>query len=398
MENCLIWGTGKIGSSSILKDILSQKYKIKGYCDSNISNREIINDLKIIRIEDIDKYITNENITVILIAVMNRDFIKTIRKTIREKIKDNIRILELYDSELNDLENLYLTNVHKEMKFQWEIDFDNQSRLWVENLVSEIEYWLDTYSATKGRFIDSYIQNTKFDTYYPEHKEFANRLKNNDIVLDIGGGIVSKLGCITEKGCQLQIRTVDPLAHWYNQFLPTGIPEDKKCQFGLFEFIADFYNKESIDGIIINNALDHCIDPFKSILECLYILKTNSYMCLLHRRAEAVYEKYTGLHRWNIDYNLKNHLIIWNQNNAIDVTEALSEIAIINLTHLEETLPRGQQMIKIEIRKKNSFELGELIDMEAERYSLAHLLEHLMKYYAENDISKIYQKICMLRE
>lgn len=40
-------------------------------------------------------------------------------------------------------------------------------------------------------------------------------------------------------------------------------------KFSLFELIATFYKKEGADGIMINNALDHCIDPFKAIVECL---------------------------------------------------------------------------------------------------------------------------------
>lgn len=393
MENCLVWGVGKIGSSSVLKDILSQKYHVRAYCDSSMNGGEIINGLKVIGIDEIDRFIKDEQITVILIAALNKDIIKSIRESIVEKITANIRILELYDSELDSMENLYLSNVHKAMKFQWDVNFANQSKVWVANLISEIEYWTDAYCKTQGTFLTPYIENTNFTTYYPEYKEFAAQLKENALILDIGGGIVSKLGCNTDQGCLLQIRTIDPLAHWYNQFLPMDISESKKCQFGLFEFIADFYHKESVDGIVINNALDHCIDPFKSILECLYILKTNSQMGLLHRRAEAVYEKYSGLHRWNIDYNTKDHFIIWNQHHAINVTEALREIAEINLTHSEESLPREKQIIKIEIRKKNNFELEQFVDIKEERYFLASLLEHLMKYYAENDISHIYQKM-----
>lgn len=119
---------------------------------------------------------------------------------------------------------------------------------------------------------------------------------------------------------------------------------------------------------MINNALDHCIDPFRSIVECLYILKKGGYICTLHRRAEAIYEKYTGLHRWNVDYDSKDHLIIWNEDNAIDVTKALEEVSDIVLTHSDEKItPREKQWIKVEIKKKQCFQLEQFLDLKKER-------------------------------
>lgn len=221
---------------------------------------------------------------------------------------------------MDRIENEYIANKFNHLQFEYNIDYIEQSKEWVENLMSEVIYWLGRYSKTGGAFIDSYIQNESFLTYYSEYEEFSRRLCNGEVVMDIGSGIISKFGCLTESGSELKVIAIDPLAYYYNQFLPKEIPEQKKCRFGLFELIANFYKKESVDESMINNALDHCIYPFKVIVECLYILKPDKYMCTLHRRAEAIWEKYTGLHRWNIDYNSKDHLIIWNESNAIDDT------------------------------------------------------------------------------
>ncbi len=398
MENCLIWGAGKIGGSSLLKEILSQNYNVTAYCDSNVTGNKTINTLRIINADSVKEYVENEQISVIMIAVMDRNAIKEISEVIRKKNLGNLRILNLYDDEYSRMENLYLINAHKNMKFQWYIDFDSQSKLWVDGLASEIQYWINAYRSTDGRFIDAYLSNEQFESYYPEYRAYACGLNNDDIVLDIGGGIVSKLGCTTEKGCILNVRTVDPLAHWYNRFLPVGVPESRKCVFGLFEFIAGFYDRESVDGIVINNALDHCIDPFKSIIECLYILRTNRKICLLHRRAEAVYEKYTGLHKWNVDYNAERHLLIWNRDNAMDLTEVLKEIADVKVTPVGEEILREKQVIQVEITKKRNFELEQFVDLKNECYLLSRLLNHLMTYFAENDISKIYAELTTISD
>lgn len=283
------------------------------------------------------------------------------------------------------------------MKFEYNIDFELQSETWVENLLSEVKYWLDRYTETRGGYINSYIENKRFLTYAPEYEEFSKRLCDGDVVLDIGSGIVSKFGSLTESGSEIQVLAIDPLAYYYNQFLPDSIPETKKCRFALFELVANFYGKESADGIMINNALDHCIDPFKAIVECLYILKPGKYICTVHRRAEAVWEKYTGLHRWNIDYNDEDHLIVWNESNAVDVTEKLKTVADITLKHSEENVGREKQIVKVEIRKKQGFELEQFLDMRKERESLAKLLERLMKYYAETDTSDIFTRLHALQ-
>lgn len=397
MKNCVIWGTGKIGSSQVLKDILEQKYHIQAYCDSDSKKAgKKLNMLDIISAEEIREYLLRNSVSSLFIAVADRSAIESIRSRIRENHIEDIEVIDLYGAEMDELENCYLSKEHERLKNRWEINFEERSRTWVKNLLSEVEYWIESYSKNKGAFIKAYLRNEDFTAYSPEYEKFSEELKNGDVVLDIGSGITSKFGCITKRGCRVRVDAVDPLAYYYNQFLPENTPEQKKCHFGLFEFIADFYPEGSADGIVINNALDHCIDPFKSIVECLYILKENGHMCTLHRRAEAVYEKYTGLHRWNMDYNSMDHFIIWNQEHSIDVTKALEEIADVMISHSEESVPREKQTVMVTFKKKRKFNLDRFIDMPNERYHLAGLLEQLMKYFTEADTAYIYQQLQQL--
>jgi len=397
-ESCLIWGIGAIGSSRVLKDMLEKKYYVAAYCDNNIGNKTIVNERKVLPVNKIQAYMRENKISFIFIAVSDRKAIKSIQNQIWNEISQDVKVFDLYGSEMDQIENEYLSEQFNHLKYEYDVDFDRQSEKWVENLMSEVSYWLDHYSETNGAFINSYMQNEYFLTYFPRYKAFSERLCNGDVVLDIGSGIISKFGCMTDSGKEVQVTAIDPLAYYYNQMLPVGISEQKKCRFGLFELIANFYEEESADGIMINNALDHCIDPFKAIVECLYILKQNKYICTVHRRAEAVHEKYTGLHRWNIDYNNQEHLIIWNENHAIDVTEALRQVADITVSHSKEDVPREKQMIQAEIRKKQGFDLEQFLDMRRERESLARLVERLMKYYAETDTTDILIRLHALRK
>ncbi len=86
-------------------------------------------------------------------------------------------------------------------------------------------YWIERYTETDGAFLNEYIQNKHFLTYSPEYKDFSGRLCDGDTVLDMGSGIVSKFGCLTPEGYELNVHAVDPLAYYYNQLLPKILQE-----------------------------------------------------------------------------------------------------------------------------------------------------------------------------
>ena len=153
----------------------------------------------------------------------------------------------------------------------------------------------------------------------------------------------------------------------------------------MFEFIANFYDENFCDGILINNALDHCIDPYKSIIECLYVLKEGGTMRMRHHRAEAVYGSYCGLHKWNLDYNSNDEFIIWNQANAVNISNCFKKIADIKIVHSDDNSQRDDQFIAVDITKKKSFDLEDFFDLKKERRQLAFLVECLMNWIAEHN-------------
>jgi ubiquinone/menaquinone biosynthesis C-methylase UbiE len=111
-------------------------------------------------------------------------------------------------------------------------------------------------------------------------KYIEEQLTGSEKILDIGCGLISMYGnYVGEK--KINLIAIDPLAHFYNiineRYQGELFSEEKRSSFGMFEFMADFYEENYADYIIINNALDHCIDPFKSIIECLHVLKCGGY-------------------------------------------------------------------------------------------------------------------------
>ena len=207
--------------------------------------------------------------------------------------------------------------------------------------------------------------------------------------MDMGCGSTPKYGEEISGGGRVNVVLVDPLAFFYNrinEIYGYGKDKNRQCNFGLFEFISSFYNENYCDVILINNALDHCIDPFKSIIECLYVLKMNGVMRLVHRRAEGVFEKYSGFHKWNLDYNEENEFIIWNENCAVNISEQLFKIAEVKIQHSGECTLRRDSYLTVEITKKKDFELSQFKDLHQEAIYLAKMCSGLMQKYADSSI------------
>ena len=203
-------------------------------------------------------------------------------------------------------------------------------------------------------------------------------------MLDVGAGLASKYGDKFEHGI-LSIVPVDPLASFYNLINEKYAKNEvKNCKFGLFEFLACSYEKDTVSGIIINNALDHCIDPYKSFVECLYIIKPGGVLHLSHRRAEALFENWFGLHKWNIDYNKDDDLIFWNNDNYINVTGKFKSIANFDMHHsnYDGTVDREYDFVTVDVTKKEGFSLENFFPTDEEQKKLSALLGYLMEEFA----------------
>ena len=383
MENksrkCIIYGAGFFGEY-IQEAVCEYGYEIVAYCDvrrrGKLGTHEILSVERAIQIceqdEDVDIIIGVKTITIL--------------KEIEEIIKNRFPKKTSYKFGMNiysDIQERQLAEYYKNMSYKWDVNLKDEFLLWIDNIYTEIEYWVKDVADIRGV---SNVHNERCrNNHLFSHHLLAESLEEGNIVLDIGCGLVSPFGEILPNGKRVHLIPVDALASYYNRInacINDGKKEDYECHFGMFEFMAYIFAENYADAIIINNALDHCIDPFRSLVECLFVLKENGELHLSHRRAEAVYEKWSGLHRWNIDY-IEEKLVFWNKENAININDILSDYVDINITY-NDVLEREEQNIRVKITKKKSFSLREFVDVESDANILAACVKTLMEKQAKD--------------
>lgn len=391
MERCVIWGTGKSGGEN-LKKFISMEYDVYAFCDSDITIAgQRIAGIDVIKPEELTALCDSGSIDCIIIGISKKEYVEQVKFFINNNIPNSIRVLDWeYIHEV--LEKPMLAKRRSNINYQWNIDFEKQVIEWSENLMTEVAFWVEDVAKVDGVYHLDYMErlsNREFSGLDPDIEDFSKKFPDDAVVMDIGCGLVSKYGEYLPDSRKIKLIQVDPLAAYYNiinRQYSNGCKSNTDCQFGLFEFIANFYEEDCCDAIIINNALDHCIDPYKALVECLFILKPDGMMRLNHRIAEAVFENNCGLHKWNIDYNSNKNLIIWNHKNAINVSKELENIADIKVMHSDNCIPRNEQNIIVEIKKKIHFSLNEFIDIEKERMYLACFIKHMMAWSSRNNI------------
>lgn len=380
-NKCVVWGTNFVGQQAA-KMASDMGYEVLAYCQSTLSaNKTHIDGIPIVLPEELMRLYCEGKIDHIITGIKNPTYLEEVKETIKREFPKDISVISA-----DYIENRYLNELQTHIKFCWNIDFKSQVVAWIQNFMSEVEFWMQDVASSTGEYHSSYLkilENEDFEGILTTSNEIMNSLKENSIVMDIGCGLASKYGDKLPDSQKIQLLAVDPLAPFYNKINQKYAGRDfRVSQFGLFEFIANFYPKNHCDLILINNALDHCIDPYKSLIECLYIVKLGGKIRLSHRRAEAVYEAYQGLHKWNIDLGDRGELIFWNLKHAVNVSESLKDFCDIQIEYSGHDLPRREQWIKAYITKTRDFQLEQLIDLKAERYHLAFFCGQLMEKIA----------------
>ena len=392
MKKCMIWGAGSIGQSEVLIDILNLEYDIIGYYDGDAEKwGKSINKLQVFSQQDFQEKCKSGNIAIIFIAIANREIAMNIEKKLYADAFQ-IPVLNLFCRKFSDIEMKYLKNVHENMRFIWHVDFSDLTELWIENLMGELEFWTEQAKPENNNYLKNFLVN-QFFSKYEDYSEINKFVYENAVVMDIGSGMVSKYGNVLTNGTKIKLVAVDSLSYYYNKLMPNREQEYKKIQFGILEFLADFYKKESADVILINNTLDHAIDPYRSLIECLFVLKQGGLIKLVHRRAEALFEKYTGLHRWNIDYNENGELLFWNNQNTINISKAVEKFAKIKVNCIDDSIIRENQIVTVEIIKTAAFNIDEYIDQEKECKDLATIISKLMSFFASENVNIIFAEL-----
>jgi ubiquinone/menaquinone biosynthesis C-methylase UbiE len=147
--------------------------------------------------------------------------------------------------------------------------------------------------------------------------------------LDVGSGPVSILSRLNTIYTNLVISAADPLATEYytlsksfTDFFDITIPQQVEA-----EELSNFYGNEMFDIVHIRNALDHTIDPVKSLFEMNKVLKKNGFLIIHGFENEAICENWQGMHQWNLSLE-KNMLLISNIDGFVNDSSMLNSKAV----------------------------------------------------------------------
>lgn len=379
-QDIIIYGWGKTGKyiAFILKKMGLLTYRVT---DSN-SNLWGIEE---------DGVVVESNIEIITYALKNKDSVIIV------SIDNEQQLLEsMQKCEINAVSWKSVIDTWIEYKLpvvnQYKVDYTSYLQQWFLHLSEELAFWENAYAKDGAYKHDLYLKNANQQHFC---EKYLNKLLvGGEIVLDVGSGVLSRYGSLLSDDKKVKLIPVDPLAYWYNKFNEKYLSEEllkknEKIEFGIFEGLSYSFLSNSIDVVIISNALDHCIDPFRSIIECLKILKKDGVLLLKHLRREAVNEKWVGLHQWNIDITDEKELLLWNNDNFMNVSKILEGYAKIEVQTYEQD-ERGLEgkfgFCVAEIRKLKELDMLVLdLIKEQDIENSVKTLENLFKDMVEKD-------------
>lgn len=214
----------------------------------------------------------------------------------------------------------------------------NTSR-WISGIPYEVAFW-ESYYRNKKRRADLFSWSgfghpCRLDCFDIDSFIEKQNITARPVIIDVGSALSYAMGTVIN-GRDTEIEYVDPLAPFYNRILDRYNISRPYIKFGMVENLSLFYNKGSVTFIHIRNALDHCCDPFEGIIQSLAVLKEGGILYLNHFINEAQREGYRGFHQFNINRDEKGHLILWNKNCNIDVSEKISDYADIKTFTTDE--------------------------------------------------------------
>lgn len=208
-----------------------------------------------------------------------------------KRINPHVKVISYSQYRLHN----YISQIRERVECYEPLD-ENAICKWIVDAYStEVGWWRDSVPKLRDKGDERFLEREFCYKYNPEIK-----FSNNDVILDVGSGPLPKYGCLIN-GKRTNYIPVDPLAYKYHELLnELNISLPVYPKFALMETLTCFYPKESADFVIINNALDHCIDIMRAFIECFNTVKVGGYLLLEHLEAEALFCDYWGLHLWNI--------------------------------------------------------------------------------------------------
>lgn len=219
--------------------------------------------------------------------------------------------------------------------------------LWQSGVQSEIDFWSNWFATKGSEWPDDYKTRMQPQPLVPWIIDLLPKTQEKLRILDVGAGPISKMGTYVPDQ-SAEIIAVDPLANYYNKIaFEHDIELPLATQLAFAEDLSCHFDESSFDLINCQNALDHSIEPMWGVIEMCLILKTGGVIFLAHRKNEAEFENYDGLHQWNFDDD-NGEFIIWNKERRLNVSQILSSVAKI-----ENSI--NNDILSVVIRKHDEF-------------------------------------------
>lgn len=171
------------------------------------------------------------------------------------------------------------------------------------------EFKLDPNSRLQKEF------EIRFSNYFGEKKDIK--------AADIGCGPFSTIGKKSEN-YELSIIAVDPLANEYSKlFKKHKLKQPHKIVKGSGETLTDVLPRDLFDYVHMENSLDHCHDPLKSISNAIECLSPDGFLFARVFVNEGYHNHYDGFHKWNFDV-FNDQVVCWNQSEIHFISECTS--------------------------------------------------------------------------
>ena len=384
MKKCIVYGAGR--HAAYLVDILRKdKFTVFALCDSDskkVGTQYL--DLDIISKDEAIKLCRDDDAIRVVIGVNSHEARREILGIINSEFPDKTQAITDIEDIRDRVERTELEQFYNKMVFRWKVDLLEAFRIWLSNLDSEINFWLEyglDRNAESAPFLKQSRRTNRRELLF-EEPDLAGVVKDGDVVMDIGCALMTGFGEKIPDGF-INLIPVDPLAYYYNLMNARdelAIERTYYCYFGMFELISNLFGENYAKCMYISNSMDHSFDPYRGLIKCLYTVKVNGIIKLRHRKAEAVHENWSGLHKWNFDC-IKGDFIIWNKENAINISEELKEIAEIKV-YCSDSTKRSDQYVTVLMKKKKRFELSDFIDIEEENNLIGQIVSMLFERMA----------------
>lgn len=265
---------------------------------------------------------------------------------------------------------------------------------WLNGITNEIEFWDDYFETEGSEWKDGYKKMVEYERPFTLEQYIDSE---RTVFLDVGSGPLSSCGSRTEK-TKIEFYAVDPLAAAYrvikkNYKIRTKI----QPEFGMVEKLYEKYPKNTFDIVHMRNALDHSFNPIMGLLQMIYVCKIGGKIILCHRDNEAEYEKYTGIHQWNLLVQ-NDKFFIWRDHKRFDISNLFGEyidikvIAAKNEAELHKVIITKRKDIDLvndpllEIYHRRIF--NKLLECFLEKISIDKKEKRKLKYRVESALKK----------